>query len=62
MIRVVDGNWESGEELGNTWQSRNVFSYGREDKGQARPEVLNTVVKNKRSHCSRNRFGRIWFN
>ncbi|MBN3891494.1 MAG: magnesium chelatase subunit H [Nostoc sp. JL31] len=43
--RVVDGNWESGEELGNTWQSRNVFSYGREDKGQARPEVLNTLLK-----------------
>ncbi|WP_445633222.1 magnesium chelatase subunit H [Nostoc sp. DSM 114161] len=43
--KVVDGNWESGEELGNTWQSRNVFSYGREDKGQARPEVLNTLLK-----------------
>jgi magnesium chelatase subunit H len=43
--RVVDGNWESGEELGNTWQGRNVFSYGREDKGQARPEVLNTLLK-----------------
>jgi magnesium chelatase subunit H len=43
--RVVDGNWESGEELGNTWQSRNVFSYGREDKGEARPEVLNTLLK-----------------
>ncbi|QLE39122.1 magnesium chelatase subunit H [Nostoc sp. C052] len=43
--RVVDGNWESGEELGNTWQSRNVFSYGREDKGQARPEILNTLLK-----------------
>lgn len=43
--RVVDGNWESGEDLGNTWQSRNVFSYGREDKGQARPEVLNTLLK-----------------
>ncbi|MFM6310612.1 MAG: cobaltochelatase subunit CobN, partial [Dolichospermum sp.] len=33
--RVVDGNWESGEDLGNTWESRNVFSYGRNDKGQA---------------------------
>jgi len=43
--KVVDGNWESGEELGNTWQSRNVFSYGRQDKGQARPEVLNTLLK-----------------
>lgn len=43
--RVVDGNWESGEELGNTWQSRNVFSYGRQDKGQARPEVLQQLLK-----------------
>ncbi|MFN6563677.1 MAG: magnesium chelatase subunit H [Nostoc sp. ChiSLP01] len=43
--KVVDGNWESGEELGNTWQSRNVFSYGRNDKGQARSEVLNTLLK-----------------
>ena len=43
--RVVDGNWESGEELGNTWQGRNVFSFGREDKGQARPEVLNKLLQ-----------------
>lgn len=43
--QVVDGNWESGDELGNTWQGRNVFSYGRQDKGQARPEVLNTLLK-----------------
>jgi magnesium chelatase subunit H len=43
--RVVDGNWESGEELGQTWESRNVFSYGRKDKGQARPEVLQTLLK-----------------
>ena len=41
---VVDGNWESSDELANTWQSRNVFSYGREDKGQARPEVLNQLL------------------
>ncbi|MBD2135402.1 magnesium chelatase subunit H [Sphaerospermopsis sp. FACHB-1094] len=43
--RVVDGNWENGEELGKTWESRNVFSYGRKDKGQARPEVLQTLLK-----------------
>ncbi|MBW4613139.1 MAG: magnesium chelatase subunit H [Desmonostoc vinosum HA7617-LM4] len=43
--RVVDGNWDSGEELGNTWQGRNVFSYGRQDKGQARPEVLNQLLR-----------------
>ncbi len=43
--RVVDGNWESGDELGDTWQGRNVFSYGRQDKGQARPEVLQELLK-----------------
>jgi magnesium chelatase subunit H len=43
--RVVDGNWETGDELGNTWQSRNTFSYGRQDKGQARPEILNQLLK-----------------
>lgn len=43
--QVVDGNWESGEELGKTWEGRNVFSYGRQDKGQARPEVLNTLLQ-----------------
>ncbi|MCW6038270.1 magnesium chelatase subunit H [Spirulina subsalsa FACHB-351] len=43
--QVVDGNWESGEELGKTWESRNVFSYGRQDKGQARPEVLQQLLQ-----------------
>jgi magnesium chelatase subunit H len=43
--RVVDSNWESGDELGDTWQSRNTFSYGRKDKGQARPEILNTLLQ-----------------
>ncbi|MBW4577577.1 MAG: magnesium chelatase subunit H [Aphanothece sp. CMT-3BRIN-NPC111] len=43
--RVVDGNWESGEELGNTWRDRNVFSYGRQDKGQSRPEILTQLLQ-----------------
>ncbi len=43
--RVVDSNWESGDELSDTWKGRNVFSYGREDKGQARPEVLTQLLK-----------------
>lgn len=43
--QVVAGNWESGEELGKTWQSRNTFSYGRQDKGQSRPEVLQTLLQ-----------------
>jgi magnesium chelatase subunit H len=43
--RVTDANWESGDELGNTWQGRNTFSYGRSDKGKARPEVLETLLQ-----------------
>lgn len=43
--QVVASNWESGEELGQTWQSRNVFSYGRNDKGEARSQVLETLLK-----------------
>jgi magnesium chelatase subunit H len=43
--RVVDGSWESGDELGKTWESRNVFSYGRKDKGAARPEVLTQLLQ-----------------
>lgn len=27
--RVGAGNWDSGNELGDTWASRNAFSYGR---------------------------------
>jgi magnesium chelatase subunit H len=43
--QVVDGNWEKDTELANTWQKRNQFSYGRQDKGQARPEVLQQLLK-----------------
>lgn len=43
--QVVDGNWETGEELGNTWKGRNSFSYGRQDKGQARPEILDQLLQ-----------------
>jgi len=43
--RVVDGNWENPSELGDTWQGRNSFSYGRQDKGQARPEVLGKLLE-----------------
>ncbi|MEM7581420.1 MAG: cobaltochelatase subunit CobN, partial [Cyanobacteria bacterium P01_A01_bin.80] len=43
--QVVDGNWENGEQLGDTWKGRNVFSYGRKDKGQARPEILDTLLE-----------------
>ncbi|NJL45253.1 MAG: hypothetical protein HC922_04885 [Leptolyngbyaceae cyanobacterium SM2_3_12] len=43
--RVTDGNWEAGDELGDTWRDRNTFSYGRQDKGQARPEILATLLQ-----------------
>jgi magnesium chelatase subunit H len=43
--RVTDGNWESGEELGETWRDRNTFSYGRQDKGKARPEILQQLLQ-----------------
>lgn len=42
--QVVDGNWESGDELAKTWKGRNTFSYGRKDKGQARPEILDKLL------------------
>ena len=42
--QVVDSNWESGNELADTWKNRNVFSYGRKDKGQARPEILSQLL------------------
>ncbi|ASC69257.1 Magnesium chelatase ChlH subunit [Halomicronema hongdechloris C2206] len=42
--RVVDSNWETSRELGDTWCDRNSFSYGRQDQGQARPEVLQTLL------------------
>jgi magnesium chelatase subunit H len=43
--QVVDGNWENGDELANTWEKRNAFSYGRKDKGQARPEILQQLLQ-----------------
>ena len=43
--QVVDSNWESSDELADTWKNRNVFSYGRKDKGQARPEVLTQLLE-----------------
>ncbi|MGL5836833.1 MAG: cobaltochelatase subunit CobN, partial [Waterburya sp.] len=43
--QVVDSNWESGDQLADTWKNRNVFSYGRKDKGQARPEVLSQLLE-----------------
>lgn len=42
---TITGNWETGEELGDTWASRNAFSYGRgKERGAARPEVLQSLL------------------
>jgi len=44
--RVGASNWEEGRELGDTWASRNAFSYGKGgEKGQARPEVLQSLLE-----------------
>ena len=43
--QVTASGWESSEELGRTWRDRNAFSYGRQDKGQARPEILDSLLK-----------------
>jgi magnesium chelatase subunit H len=42
--RVSESTWDTSEELAATWQGRNAFSYGRHDKGNARPDVLNTLL------------------
>jgi len=44
--RVGASNWDDSAELGDTWVSRNSFSYGRgREKGTARPEVLESLLK-----------------
>jgi len=43
--QVTASNWENGDELANTWQGRNAFSFGRKDKGEARKEVLNQLLQ-----------------
>ena len=43
--RVGNGDWESGNELGNTWQKRNSFSYGRTgERGVSREGVLKQLL------------------
>eukprot|EP01041_Mallomonas_annulata_P000983 gene983-1922_t len=44
--KVGTGEWEDGEQLGSTWESRNAWSYGRGgEKGAARPQLLKTLLK-----------------
>lgn len=43
---LVAGDWESGDELASTWQSRNSFSFGRgSERGTARPELLQGLLQ-----------------
>eukprot|EP00892_Ulva_mutabilis_P009150 jgi/Ulvmu1/6607/UM003_0244.1 len=43
--RVGASNWTSSQELGDTWASRNAFSYGRgAERGAARPDVLRKLL------------------
>lgn len=44
--RVGTSDWQDGAELGETWASRNAFSYGRgTERGTARPEVLKELLR-----------------
>ena len=44
--RVGTSGWEDSRELGDTWASRNAYSYGKGDeRGTARPEVLQTLLR-----------------
>ena len=44
--RVGTSGWEDSRELGDTWASRNSYSYGKgEERGTARPEVLQTLLR-----------------
>lgn len=43
--RVGTSDWTNNQELGTTWASRNAFSYGRGEKGTARPEVLQSLLQ-----------------
>ena len=43
--RVGASDWTSAAELGDTWSSRNAFSYGRGDeRGAARGDVLQSLL------------------
>ena len=46
---VGTGEWDNEESLGETWRGRNVYSYGRNERGgdvagTARPEVLDKLL------------------
>jgi magnesium chelatase subunit H len=43
--RVTDSSWEGGQELGETWASRNAFSFGKGGRGVNRRETLGKLMK-----------------
>jgi magnesium chelatase subunit H len=44
--RVGTSEWEDSRELGDTWASRNAYSYGKAgERGEARPEVLQSLLR-----------------
>lgn len=44
--RVGASNWTDAAELGDTWASRNAYSYGRgAERGAARGDVLQSLLK-----------------
>lgn len=42
--RVGAGNWESSEELGDTWAARNAFSYGALDASAVEADLACLVT------------------
>jgi len=43
--RVGNGDYERGSDLGDTWQKRNSFSYGRTgERGASREGVLKQLL------------------
>ena len=43
--QVGTGDWEKGDQLGDTWESRNAWSYGKGgEKGAARPALLKALL------------------
>jgi len=42
--RVETSTWQSGDELADTFVSRNAFSYGRGERGKQRPELFERLL------------------
>ena len=42
--QIGSGEWKDTNELGNTWENRSSFSYGKNENGISRPEVLSSLL------------------